>query len=74
MREKKLLIKETVVFLIIFKFFCCFIMVHQGSQPPAPQTYSLGNSKFEILLVKIFSLKQKHQTSNYYRKKQILCL
>ena len=72
MREKKLLIKETVVFLIIFKFFCCFIIVHQGSQPPAPQTY--GNGKFEILLAKIFSLKQKHQTSNNYRKNQILRL
>ena len=49
-------------------------MVYQDSRclpPSAPK----GNTKFEILLVKIFSLKQnKSNTSIYYRKNDILFL
>ena len=44
--------------------------VCQDSWPLAPLVPK-GNTKFEILLVKIFSLKQKTKsnTSSYYRKK-----
>ena len=40
-------------------------MVCSDSQPPTPLTIK-GNSKFEILLAKIFSLKQKKHTNTNY--------
>ena len=49
--------------------------VYQDSQPSVP-SIPKGNSKFEILLVKTFSLKQKRKsnTSSYYRKNQTFTL
>ena len=49
--------------------YCHDIKVYQDSRHPTPSTLK-GNSRFEILLVKIFSLKQKHKsnTSSNYRK------
>ena len=46
--------------------------IHSPSQPPVSSARK-GNSKFEILLLKIFSLKQKTKlnTSSSYRKNQI---
>ena len=47
-----------------------FIMVYHNSQPLA----SKGNWKFEILVLKVFSPKQKNKsnTASFYRKNQIL--
>ena len=49
--------------------------VHQDSRPPVLLALK-GNSKFEILLGKIFSLKRKAKsnTSCYYEKNQIFTL
>ena len=49
--------------------------VYQDSRPLLPSTHK-GNSKFEILLAKIFSLKQKPKsnTSIYYRRKLIFTI
>ena len=46
------------MYLWLYLFFCYFIMVYQAWRlldPSAPRS----NNKFEILLVKVFSLKQK---------------
>ena len=49
--------------------------IYQDSRP-SPPLGPKGNSKFEILLVKIFSLKQKTKsdTFSYYRKYHIFTL
>ena len=46
------------------------LRVYQDMQPPVPK----GNSKFKNVLSKIFNLKQKANTSCYYRKNQTLSL
>ena len=48
-------------------------MVYQDSWLPAPLALK-GKGKFEFLLVKMFILKQKTNTSSYYRKIEILPL
>ena len=57
----------------LYLFFCYFIKVYQDSWLPAPLALK-GKGKFEFLLVKIFILKQKTNTSSYYRKIEILSL
>ena len=52
--------------------------LYQDSRPPAPSAPSApkGNIQFEILLVKIFILKQKTKsnTYGYYKKNKIFTL
>ena len=54
----------------LYLFFWYFIMIYQNSWPLLPSAPK-GKSKFEILLVRVFSLKQKNKsiTSSYYRQK-----
>ena len=62
--------RSTNVSTILTKF-----RAYQDLQPPAPSAPK-GNNKFEILLVKIFSLKPKNKSNTFhsYRKNQILFL
>ena len=46
------------MYLWLYLFFCYFKMVYQAWRPLDPSA-PRGNNKFEILLVKVFSLKQK---------------
>ena len=54
----------------LYLFLCYFIMIYQDSWNPVAWALESTN-KFEILNVKIFSLKQKNKYFRDYRKNQI---
>ena len=61
---------KSLIYLFIYLLVyigCIISWVYQDSRPSGPK----GNCKCEILLVKIFNLKQKAKsnTSSYYRVK-----